>query len=140
MKKTFTITLILLGCMTAIGQTKRQYHIRVDSFTRDSYVINYTVDNWKTQYHLMCAFDLSDIYRRNYICNQELIFNEGDCQTNLIQAVAFAQRFKTYNDCLVFNTNVRKRYLSLIAYRKSHPVKMSSQPSETVCNKTIQIY
>ena len=122
-----------------------QYHIRVECFGHDNdpdyqyYYIRFTTNNWKTSTPLMESFDISDETTPFDVTIQEKLFTSY--RTAKQDAIEFAKRFKTLNDCINWNNYQLQRYRQLLAYRKSHPIKRQiEKAAKKNCCTLTQIY
>ena len=142
-----TILTILLAFIVSVSMA--QYHIRVDCFYNpgdkydgdkySEYCVSFTGDNWKKTKKLMHTFDISDEIIGNDVVYQEKLFIS--MYTSKQEAIEFARDFKSYSQCIEFNNRALKKYYNLLAYRKSHPIKIQKRiiPKEQCC-KTTNIY
>lgn len=139
--KTITILLFTLAIAMTVSA---QYHIRVECFTENedaryqSYAIYFTADNWHTKQTINTTFDCSsedtpvDVYHDVYI------FVEMDTAEQ--QAIEYAKRFKSYQQCINYNEAILKKYHQLLTYRKAHPIPKPIVPVKKACCKVTQVY
>jgi len=118
-------TLILLGALCLfLLPAKAQYHIRVDCYGYDYYVINFTNDNWKTSNHIMETFELTNYATDNY----DDYRSYTDQTTNPLlredkhELISIAKRLKTFESCKKWNGSVTA------VYARRHKYFMSIKP------------
>ncbi len=116
----------------------KMFHVKVAHFYNESYCVKYTIDNWQTEKSLMEAFDLE--YKDIPVSYQEKLFQNLSCEKAISNAVQFARGFKTYEDCLKYNTSTRKKYWALLEYRKVHPIiEKAIIDKKEVCTKEVSV-
>lgn len=123
---------------------KNEFHVRVgcvgenlpfnDSRWAYDYPIYFTNNNWATETGIMSTFDCSTSWGGgNCVAHQEWT-TSGDSTV----AINFANKFKSYDQCLRYNDSVKTKYNILQKYRDLHEIPQKEEP-KTDCCKTINI-
>lgn len=121
-----------------------EFHVRVGCVGEDlpfndgrwayDYPIYFTNNNWATEQEIMASFDCSTNWAGGNCVAHQPWTTGGDSTI----AIAFAKKFKSYNQCIAYNDSIEMRYHVLQKYRDQHEIPQVSEKKEDCC-KTINI-
>jgi hypothetical protein len=112
------------------------FHVKVKYFLSCRWNVVFTNDNFLTEIEFMDTFDLEQF---GGVIHQTKLFREKT------EAVVFARKFTTYQQCVDFNNKVLAKYEKMVEYKNQHPiVKPESITDYATCkdeeNTEILIY